>query len=469
MNVRPGGVGSTEPPKSVGAGFAGAGAGAWALYAFAVGLALHNFVMAELWDAGVRGFALDLVSAWKEALLAGALGLVLWRSRALPLQTAADRLALAYAAVVVLYALIPQDWLGGEAGAKAILQGLRHDLVPVGAYVLGRSLAPSARDERRVRLVVVGTAGAVAAFGLVEVYAVPLQWWRESGAPGWFREQLGLDYKGLSGLPENFVYNPGGDQPLRRLVSTFLSPLATSYMLVVALLLVMVRERGRWVAPLSALVFAGLLWTHTRAAIGALAIGLAVLALGLRRPALVATAIVTLAVGVSFLRVYEDVGPKTRFTASELEYQHEHARERPAASGDRFSAGESSTASHWRNLRDGLETVARHPQGYGLGNAGVTAFRSGVEVKAGESTYTELGVEAGLVGALLFVAWSLALLRLLLQRDPWVAAAFAAVLVLAIQTDVIGVHWLAYVLWALVGWAAHPTAGERISQLRLAT
>ena len=83
MNVRPGGVGSTEPPKSVGAGFAGAGAGAWALYAFAVGLALHNFVMAELWDAGVRGFALDFVSAWKEALLAGALGLVLWRSRAL--------------------------------------------------------------------------------------------------------------------------------------------------------------------------------------------------------------------------------------------------------------------------------------------------------------------------------------------------------------------------------------------------
>jgi len=30
---------------------------------FVVGLALHNFVMAELWDAGVRGTALDVVSA----------------------------------------------------------------------------------------------------------------------------------------------------------------------------------------------------------------------------------------------------------------------------------------------------------------------------------------------------------------------------------------------------------------------
>ena len=56
--------------------------------------------------------------------------------------------------------------------------------------------------------------------------------------PGWFREQLGLDYSpGLSGLPENWVYNPGDERPLRRLVSTFLSPLATAYLLVVAILL----------------------------------------------------------------------------------------------------------------------------------------------------------------------------------------------------------------------------------------
>jgi hypothetical protein len=424
----------------------------WAVYALAVGLAFHNLVMAELWDAGVRGWTLDVVSAWKEAVLAVALVAVLLRARRLPLDLAADRLALAYGLVVVLYAVIPQGWLGGEAGAKTILYALRHDLLPVAAYGLGRLLDPW--DEHRAERVVVAVAAVVAALGLLDVYAVPLQWWRDSGAPGWFREQLGLHYKGLSGLPENFVYNPGDERPLRRLVSTFLSPLATSYVLVVALLLVLAKGRGRLAAGLSALLFAALLWTHTRAAILALAAGLVVLAYTLRRPMLVVTALVTVAVGVAFVRVYDDIGPKTRFTATELAYQRAHGRQGAAASTDPFSQRESSTSSHLRNLRDGLETVARHPQGYGLGNAGVTAFRTGVELKAGESTYTELGVETGLVGALLFVAWSLALLRRLLGRSSWLAASLVAVLALGVQTDVIGVHWLAYVLWALCGAAA---------------
>jgi hypothetical protein len=37
-----------------------------------------------------------------------------------------------------------------------------------------------------------------------------------------------------------------------------------------------------------------------------------------------------------------------------------------------------------------------------------------------------------------------------------VAAAFAAVLLLGLQTDVIGVHWLAVVVWAAVGLALGP-------------
>jgi hypothetical protein len=53
----------------------------WALHVLVVGLALHNIVMAELWDAGVRGTALDVVSAWKEVLLAVALVLAVWAQR----------------------------------------------------------------------------------------------------------------------------------------------------------------------------------------------------------------------------------------------------------------------------------------------------------------------------------------------------------------------------------------------------
>src|SRR6185312_5735125 len=119
-----------------------------------------------------------------------------------------------------------------------------------------------------------------------DVYAAPLSWWRHSGAPGWFHDQLGFSYQGLSGLPENFVYNTGNEHPLRRLVSTFLSPLATSYMLVVALILCaawFVRRRPRsvgvliWAATVG-LLFAGLLWTHSRSSYLALAFGLVVYA-----------------------------------------------------------------------------------------------------------------------------------------------------------------------------------------------
>jgi hypothetical protein len=124
------------------------------------------------------------------------------------------------------------------------------------------------------------------------------------------------------------------------------------------------------------------------------------------------------------------------------------------------SLGEPSIRSHLDSLRDGIRTVIHHAQGFGLGNAGTTAQRFGVTLKAGESNYTELGVETGLAGALLFIAWSLALfvglVRAALHGDLFaagVAAAFTATLALAVQTDAIGVPWLAYALWWLAGAA----------------
>ena len=424
----------------------------WALYAFVALLPLHNLAMALLWDAGVRDLALDAVSAWKEALLAAALAVVVWRRRGIPFKaTSADWLALAYGALVLLYALIPQDWLGGEASARGILYGVRHDLTPVAGYFLGRGLTLSARDRERIGWLILAVAGAVAVWGLVDVYAISLQTWRESGVPGWFREQLGLEYEGLSGLPENWIYNPGDERPLRRLVSTFLSPLATAYLLLAAILVAAtVRRSGRWLPVVTGLLALGLLFTYSRTAIAALALGLVVLGYAVRSRLPVAAAVVLLAAAFFFVRSYEEIGPDTRFTPAELEFQREGGQEEPT-SGDPFDPGEASFDSHLDNLREGVETVGRHPWGYGVGNAGVTAKRTGGEIKAGESTYTELGVELGFLGLLAFIAWSVALVRLLLRREPWLAATFVAVLALAVQTDVIGVHWLAFVLWTLAG------------------
>jgi hypothetical protein len=425
-----------------------------ALAVFVVGLALHNLVMAELWDIGVRGRALDVVAAWKEVLLALALAAAFWQTRRIPQLTVADRLALLYAAIVVVYAVIPQSWLGGAATTKGVLYALRHDLVPVGAYALGRLTALGERDRTRIAWLAVGVGAALSVWGLVDVYLVPLQWWRDSGVPGWFREQLSLDTNGLV-LPENWIYNTGDEtNPIRRLVSTFLSPLATAYMLVVVLLFVAARERWtRWAVAGSVLCFAGLLWTHTRAATLALAAGLVLLAAAQRRWLPVGLAVVVVVVSVGFFAAYSTIGPSTSYTAAELTYLRGNASAQTGAGGDPFSAGDTSLASHWRNLRQGLHAVVRHPQGYGLGNAGTEARRTGVAPLAGESTYTQLGIEIGVLGLLAFLAWSAALLRELWSRSAWLFAALGAVLLLGLQTDVLGVHWLAYVVFGLCGAA----------------
>ena len=426
-----------------------------ALAAFVVGLAVHNLVMAELWDAGIRGSSLDVVAAWKDVLLAGALVVAILAARSLPVRLWADRLALVYAAFVLLYWLLPQSWLEGAATQRGQLFAARHDLIPVAAYFLGRLLVLTPVAWRRLSLALVSVAVALTVWGLADVYLLPLQWWRDSGVPGWFAEQLGLIYSGgLSRLPENWILNTGDeDNPVRRLVSTFLSPLATSYVLVIVLLFLVARRRTWWTSAAAIVVFAGLLWTHTRAAYLALAIGLVVLAIAQRRLLPVVLAVASLIVGVGFVKAFPHIGPSTSYTQAELEILRDQGRESPGVSDDPLSAGDASTSSHLRNLRDGIRTIVHHPQGFGLGNAGVNASRTGVEIKAGESTYTELGVDTGVGGVVAFCGWMVAVLLALWRRSAWLSAAWVAMLAVGVQTDVIGVHWVAYVLFALAGIA----------------
>jgi hypothetical protein len=433
-----------------------------ALLVLVVGLALHNLVMALLWQAGVRGTALDAAAAWKEALLLAALAAALWGAGRVPVELWADRLALAYGAVVVLYWLLPQSWLDGDATARGELLALRHHLLPVAGYFLGRLLLLSDERWRRIGAVLAGLAVAVAVWGLVDVYAVPLDWWRDSGVPGWFREQLDLRYRCLSGLPENWIYNTGDEtDPLRRVVSTFLSPLATSYLLVAVLLYLASGRVTRLRVAAGAVAYAALLFTHTRAALLALGLGLLVLAAAQRRwaPALLAGG--SLAVSAAVLAAFSSVGPGTSYTAAELTCLRQQAAEEGPTSGDAFSAGEASVDSHLRNLRDGIETVLEHPWGYGLGNAGVNASRTGVEIKAGESTYTELGVDSGLAGALLLLGWLAALAAGLWRRSAWLAATIVSVAAIGVQTDVVGVHWIAVVVFALAGAALSRAPNDR--------
>ena len=300
----------------------------------------------------------------------------------------------------------------------------------------------------------------------MELYTVPLDWWRDSGAPGWYRDQLGFDYRGPSGLPENFVFNLGEGDYARRLVSSFLSPLATGYVLAVALLFVAAFPTFATVAA-APLLLAGLLLTHSRSTLVALAGGLVVLALVRRRwwPAIVAPVLV--GVAVAFVANFATVVPEGRFTAADLRLVSGASADSEAA-GEALSLGEPSLSSHLRALRDGFERVGAHPQGYGLGNAGSVAVRTDTPLLAGESTYAELAIEIGVVGLALFIAWNGALLVALVRQGrlvavaAWLAAALATVLALAVQTDVLGVPWLAFCLWAFAGSAVQLVRAERV-------
>lgn len=419
----------------------------WALHVLIVGLAVHNLAMSQLYRAGVRGNALSAVAGWKDVLLVGTLAVVLWSRRGLRVEGTVDWLALAFAALVVIYSLVPQSVLGGGATHKGVLLGARHDLLPVGAYFLGRNLDLTGAERQSLCRTVLFTAAGVAVYGLLDVYLVPLSWWRQSA--GWFGDQLGLTYHGLSGLPGNFVYNQGGGVIYRRLTSSFLSPLAAAYLLVVAMFFIPFRAR-RYGPPLALLLLLALLLTHTRAALLALVLGLLVLA-ALRRAALpLVLAIAVAVVGFAFVKVYGNVAPRAHFTAAELREQERHAHEQPQVSHDATSVNEASTSEHLSSLRAGARTVLHHPWGYGIGNAGVTAVRTNVKVEAGESTYTEIGAEIGLLGAVVFAAWLVALL-VGLRGVPWLAAGFAAMGFVALQTDMIGIPWLGVVLFALAG------------------
>src|SRR2546421_9760626 len=94
-----------------------------ALYVWICGIAIHNALGAALYGAGVRGSALTAIQAWKEILLAVALARVATgalRVRELPFRPGiVDAMAVAYGALVCVYAVIPPHTPGGSADGHA--------------------------------------------------------------------------------------------------------------------------------------------------------------------------------------------------------------------------------------------------------------------------------------------------------------------------------------------------------------
>ena len=112
---------------------------------FVVGLALHNLAMAELWDAGVRGASLDVVAAWKDVLLAGALAVALLGARSLPLRSGPTGSRSSTRRSSSSTGCCRRAGSTARRRERGQLFAARHDLIPVAAYFLGRLLVLDAR------------------------------------------------------------------------------------------------------------------------------------------------------------------------------------------------------------------------------------------------------------------------------------------------------------------------------------
>ena len=448
-----------------------------ALYLFLVGLALHNAVMAALYSAGVRGSTLTAITAWKEILLAVALV-----ERRSPTPCAGARCRSGPGPSTRSRSpspgspsstrSCPSRRSTARRATRRSRSRLRHDVVPVGAYLLGRSLRLGLADLRRLGWTLLGTAGLVAGLGLADAYLVSISWWRGNGVIAYFHEHLGYDYHGTGrtlepggasyGLPENFIYNVGGDRPfLRRLVSTFLSPLGSSYLL---------RRRAarRGGGPAAARgrcsrsspsTAAGLLWTFSRSALLAVAVGLVVLAALRRRPRELAAAVAVVAVAFGWAHLFPKIAPTGNVDEDRPRLPAPARRAEPVGHLERGGERERVVAARalaepeGRLLDDGppsagLRARQRRPDRVAHRHA---AEGGRVELHGARRRARACSARV------LWTAWGLALLAGLVRagrEEPWaagLAAAFAAILALAIQTDVIGDPWVAYCVWALAG------------------
>ena len=218
------------------------------------GWPLHNLVMAELWDAGVRGTSLDVVAAWKDVSPRGALAVAILSARAPPGavvgRPARARLRGARRRST---GSSPRAGWTARATQRGQLFAARHDLIPVAAYFLGRLLVLTPVAWRRLSLLLVGVAVGLTSGASSTSTSSPCSGGATRAYPAGSRSSSGSSITGSRGLPENWVLNTGDeDNPIRRLVSTFLSPLATAYVLVIVLLYLVAR-RWTW-------------WTHRRRA-----------------------------------------------------------------------------------------------------------------------------------------------------------------------------------------------------------
>lgn len=458
-----------------------------------VGMAVHNVAIMVLVRLGTPSPVIRGVQAWKEAVLVFLVATVVvqarrtWRDGWRPRLIWLDWIAIAFSALTIGYLAFQVSFGIGEATLAQRLVSVRLSVLPPLLYGLGRWLLPATiGDLRAVGLAIITTAAAVGVLGLWELWFVPTVRWVEWGAIG-FSGWLGYSYQGPGGLPPNFFQSLSSGLALRRMVSTYISPLGIAY----TGLLVIPMAAGfayasrthlrKWIPwVLLSLVTAGVLFSVTRLALLCLAAEFLLLAILFRGRQAVATSLAAVLAVAFVLYGYPLIGPVLTYDLTEvssptafLRATHPTPVEPGHQSGGELidqllSAEDSSIRNHLDAIVHGVAYLIDHPLGSGPGSA---MPRYGETRGPGESALLRIGGEVGVLGALLYLAmYAGALLvawrALMLTQEGWLKRfgliAFVGGLALVpvmLTSDVWGNFSVTFLFWWCVGLCASVAAG----------
>lgn len=369
------------------------------------GFAFHNFLIMVLLRLGTPAVVVRVVQAWKEGILALLFAFVLvalWRAwrqgqslRVHPIDLAFGVFAL----LAVLYTLAPHGLLHGEANLQQRLLGLRVVLLLPLLYLYGRVFQPrSHADLRWVAWAIAASAAVVGLFGLIELWLVPTTVWLDWGV-NQLSSWLGFVYNGPRGLPANFFQTTGEGLLLRRMVSTYVSPLGIAYagLLVVPVVVALILDvRSRWqrwlVWACALLTLASILFSLTRLALLMTVAELLFLAVLTRVRWVLYAAPVAAVLSAFMVLEFVNVGPLLDRTLQPVANRPSHMRI--------ASTGDPSLNEHAGLLGYDLQYVLQHPLGTGIGSS---VHRFGTSQGTAESAILDMFGDMGILGGLLYL------------------------------------------------------------------
>ena len=433
------------------------------------GFAFHSFLLMVLLRLGTPAVLVRAFQGWKEILIAALTVIVLmriWRElrtgrSGLLLFT--DWIAIGLAVITIVYFLLPESILQSGTNFAQRLVGFRViALIPL-IYFLARRLEPAGEaDLQTVLWLAMGAGAIVSLFGVFELFFVPTRTWIDWGV-NQYTQILGFKYSGPGGMPPNFFVTLPDGTLLRRVVSTYISPLGVAYtgLLLFPLGVVLIdRQRARssakWLAIAAlTLVLIGVMFAVTRLALFALVGEAGLMWLLLRRGWIAALVPVLVVASVLMLYPYASLGPAVDRNLNEVKRtQWQWA----------ISGNDSSAQEHYGFLIADLKFDLQHP--FGLGTGASTA-RYGQLVGTGESAVLGMFGDLGIIGGLLYVAFYLLALwngwraYRAAPKDSLVVAlpltalvGGLALLPVTVTSDVWGDLSVTYLLW----WAAGASA-----------